>query len=99
MNMLNSIILEGSVTKAGLLDNHTGKMQFDICVSREYKNAAGETVIERPVFTVVVKGKLAEYSSDKRRMYEGRGVRIVGRLVIDDDKTKILAEHIEYKPS
>ena len=85
MDMLNSIILEGNVVKAGILE-------------RSYKNKAGEMVKEKPVFSVYTVGNMAEYASDKRRMREGRGVRVVGRLTVDDGKTKIFAEHIEYKP-
>ena len=97
MDMLNSIILEGNIVKAGVLDNYTGKLEFDICVERLYKSATGETLTDKPVFSVYAVGKLAEFASDRRRVHEGRGIRVVGRLAIDDGKVKVFAEHIEFK--
>ena len=102
MNMLNSIILEGDVSKVGELvntaylgDEKRYEIVFSIQVARTYKNEAGNLVTEAPAFDVLVSGRLAELTHD--RLQVGRGVRVVGRLV-QKDGVKVFAEHIEYKP-
>ena len=98
MNMLNSLILEGDVTDVGAYDAENSKVEFNICVERSYKDSNNVIITEKPVFKVVAYGKLASFASDIKLMYVGRGVRVVGRLTVEDDKVKVVAEHLEFKP-
>jgi single-strand DNA-binding protein len=108
MNQLNSLILEGNITR--IPDVKETAHGFKVCrvplaVNRFYKNNDGENIQEVSYFDVETFGKLAEFcekNSDK-----GRGMRVVGRLKQDRWKTtdgkntsriSIIAEHIEFKP-
>ena len=96
MNMLNSIILEGdvcSVNKAGI-ENRL--LEFNIQVVRQYKDKDGVMVTEAPAFTIATRGTMADFAAPK--VHDGRGVRVVGRLIESEGKVKIFAEHIEFKP-
>ena len=111
MNMLNSLIIEGVVTK-GLapipveLPAPEGK-EFEVAVSRYYKKADGEMVEDKSYFTVELYGNMAEHDTIIRNVYTDRGVRVVGRLKqkrwTDEEgkehsKVVVIAEHIEFKP-
>lgn len=99
MNQLNSLILEGTVTKSAVYENK--KALFSISVSRYYTDTNGEGGETKSYFDVEVNGVLAEKLHSK--MNEGRGVRIVGQLrsktVENETKVYVLAEHIELRPS
>ena len=108
MNQLNSIILEGNLTKDPLLLDATETFKvckFSIAVNRWYKNQKDEGVEEVSFFDAECYGKLAEVCAKKGS--KGRGVRIVGRLKQNSWKDEngkshsrviVIAEHIEYKP-
>lgn len=107
MNMLNSVILEGDITKTGnVVQFADGKQQLEvtIAVKRQFRNRAGFTVEETSEFNVIAYGPMAEYLAEKGTI--GQGIRVVGRLtqvkwVVDDREqsaVKLIAEHIEYKP-
>ncbi len=107
MNQLNSLIIEGNVTRAPELREPSAG--FKVCtiplaVNRFYKNKAGEGVNEVSYFNVETYGKMAEVCME--RCEKGRGLRVVGRLKQDRWKTKdgkssskicIIAEHVEFK--
>lgn len=99
MNQLNSLILEGTVTKDAVYEDK--KASFSISVSRYYRDTNGEAGETKSYFDIEVGGVLAEKLYSKLK--EGRGVRIVGqlrsRIVDDTHKVYVLAEHIELKPS
>ena len=99
MNQLNSLILEGTVTKSAVYEDK--KASFSISVSRYYKDTNGESGETKSYFDVEVNGVLAEKLFNKLK--EGREVRIVGQLrskTVDDIyKVYVYAEHIEFKPS
>ena len=106
MNSLNSIIIEGNLTKDGELKNTSFSVcSLSVAVNRSYKNKNDEWVDEVSFFDVECFGKMAEVA--EKDAVKGRGVRIVGRLKQDRwtdengktfSKVKIIAEHIEYKP-
>lgn len=107
MNMLNSIILEGDITKAGdIVRFADGQHQLEttIEVKRQYKKRDGSLADETSEFDVIAYGVTADYLAKK--CTKGQGIRVVGRLTqvkwVADDKeqsaVKIIAEHIEYKP-
>lgn len=107
MNMLNSIILEGDITKAGeIVQFADGQHQLEvtIAVKRQYRKRDGSLADETSEFNVVAYGKTAEFLSKKGVI--GQGIRVVGRLTqvkwVAEDKeqsaVKVIAEHIEYKP-
>jgi len=108
MNNLNSVILEGNVTrKPELKETARG---FTVCnipiaVDRSYKNSNGEKVSEVSFFDIETYGKLAEFCATYTD--KGRGLRVVGRMKqnrwTDSEGKKasrvtIVAEHIELKP-
>lgn len=104
MNMLNSLILEGNVTKKGAEKIPNG-LSFDIVSKRFWKEGDKEKE-ENSFFTVEVYGKLADFS--EKRLVNGQGIRLVGRLTsraCEDEEGKeysrvyIIAEHIEFKPN
>ena len=99
MNQLNSLILEGTVTKSAVYENK--KALFSISVSRYYKDTNGEGGETKSYFDIEADGVLAEKLHSK--LNEGRGVRIVGQLrsktVENQAKVYVYAEHIELKPS
>jgi single-strand DNA-binding protein len=108
MNMLNSIILEGNITKVGnVVEFADSKQQLEVTISveRSYKNRSGKMVDETSEFDVVTYGgPMLDMLSRKGK--EGQGIRVVGRLKQikwvangkDCSRVVIVAEHIEYKP-
>lgn len=107
MNMLNSIILEGDITKVGTLEcqfTDVPQITVIIAVERTFRGSKGNTVSEVSEFEVIAYGKTAEFLSKKG--VKGQGIRVVGRLKqfkwLDGEKELskviVVAEHIEYKP-
>jgi single-strand DNA-binding protein len=107
MNNLNSILVEGNLTRDPELKNTasgTAVCTFSIATNRFFKNKDN---MEKEVnyFDVQTWAKLAETCYDLGR--KGRGVRVVGRLKQDrwndsDGKARsrvtIVAEHVEFRP-
>jgi single-strand DNA-binding protein len=107
MNNLNSVLLEGDLTRDPLFrQTPRGKstVTFPIASDRYYK---GENGLEKEVgyFDIEAWGKLADACNNQGR--KGRSVRVVGRLRQDrwngaDGKTHtrvfIVAEHVEFRP-
>ena len=107
MNQLNSLIIEGNVTRTPVLREPAEG--FKVCniplaVNRFYKNAKGEGVNEVSYFEVETYGKMAEFCI--KNCDKGRGLRVVGRLKQNRWKSadgkpgsriSIIAEHIEFK--
>lgn len=97
MNQLNSLILEGTVTKSAVYEDK--KASFSTSVSRCYKDTNGEGGETKSYFDIEVNGVIAEKLHSKLK--EGRVVRIVGQLrskgAEGNRKVYVLAEHIELK--
>ncbi len=108
MNNLNSILLEGNLTKDPVLKsvgNDISICTFGIACNRYYKRD-DETQKEVSFFEIESWGNLAERCGEY--LIKGRGVRVVGRLKQDRWNTgdgdarsaiKIVAEHVEFRPS
>ena len=107
MNMLNSVILEGDITKAGETVQSVGgqhQLEITIAVKRQFRNRAGFTVEATSEFDVVAYDTVADFLAKKGP--KGQGIRVVGRLTqvkwVEDGRqqsaVKLIAEHIEYKP-
>jgi single-strand DNA-binding protein len=108
MNQLNSLILEGNITREPEFREtpHGCKVcKIPLAVNRYYKNNEGVGVEEVSYFNIEAFGKIAEYCQTHSE--KGRGMRVVGRLKQDRWKTadgkntssiSIIAEHIEFKP-
>ncbi|MBQ6904742.1 MAG: single-stranded DNA-binding protein [Spirochaetia bacterium] len=106
-NNLNSVIVEGNLTKDAEFDSTqkgTGFCTFSVATNRYFKSGE-EIQHEVSYFDVEAWGKLAD--SCRGMLTKGFGVRVVGRLKQDrwnsDDgkaksRVKIVAEHIEAKP-
>ena len=89
MNMLNSVILEGVVSKDM---SDTGVF----VISSERHTKVGEERITTSVSVMcLAQGNILE--SARKWLKEGSGLRIVGHLQYIEDKVGIVAEHIEFK--
>lgn len=106
-NNLNSVIVEGNLTKDADFDSTqkgTGFCTFAVATNRYFKSGE-EIQHEVSYFDVEAWGKLAD--SCHSLLVKGSGVRVVGRLKQDRwnsedgkarSRVKIVAEHIEAKP-
>lgn len=107
MNDLNSIILEGNLTKDPVVDSTpkgTSVCHFTVASNRFYKSD-GERQEEVGYFDVEVWSRLAETCGEY--LEKGRGVRVVGRLKQDRwtnpegesrSRIRIVGEHVEFRP-
>ena len=107
MNSLNSILLEGNLTRVPetkTLPKGSLCCTFSVASNRFYRSA---DALQKEVsfFDVETFSGLAEKCAQE--LGKGRGVRVVGRLKqdrwVDADgqnrtKVKIVAEHVEFKP-
>ena len=106
MNNLNSIILEGNLTKDPKLDKTpkgTAVCHFTVASNRYYKSE-GERHEEVGFYDVEVWSRLAETCGEY--LNKGRGVRVVGRLKQDRwthsdgtprSRIRIVGEHVEFQ--
>jgi single-strand DNA-binding protein len=106
MNDLNSILIEGRIVNDAVLDKPEKDLYvctFTIASTRYHKAKSGMEK-ETGYFEIQAFGKLAEASRDQA--YQGRCVRVVGRLKQEPmfnwngsphSKYVIAAEHIEYR--
>ena len=107
MNNLNSILIEGNLTRDPQFDTTpkgTSVCNFAVASNRFYKQD-DELQKEVSFFDVESWARVADSCSE--HLHKGRGVRVVGRLKQDrwQDKEgnprsriKIVAEHVEFKP-
>jgi single-strand DNA-binding protein len=107
MNDLNSILVEGNLTRDPLLSttpNGVSVCNFAMGSHHMYKKD-DEQHTETSFFDVEVWAKLGENCAEYLR--KGRGVRVVGRLKQDRwrngdgqprSRVKIVAEHVEFRP-
>lgn len=107
MNNLNSILVEGNLTRDPVIretPKGTPVCSFSVASNRYYKQS-GESQQEVSFFDVEVWAGLAETCATY--LEKGRGVRVVGRLKQDrwqdtdgkpQSRIKIIAEHVEFKP-
>jgi single-strand DNA-binding protein len=107
MNNLNSVLVEGNLTRDPEL-SYTGKgtavARLSVANNRWYKQEE-EFQKETSFFDVTVWGRQAEVC--EQYLKKGRGVRVVGRLRQDRwqdpegnprSKVEIVAEHVEFRP-
>jgi single-strand DNA-binding protein len=107
MNNLNSILIEGNLTRDPELSyttKGTAVCNFSVACNRFYKQD-DEMQKEVSFFDVSAWARQAEVCAEYLK--KGRGVRVVGRLQQDrwtdqEGKAKsrvlIVAEHVEFKP-
>ena len=107
MNNLNSIILEGNLTRDPVLDKTPRGIpfcRFTVASNRFYKSE-GERHEEVGFFEVETWSRLAETCGEY--LTRGRGVRVVGRLKQDRwtndegqprSRIRIVGEHVEFRP-
>ncbi len=107
MNSLNSLLVEGNLTRDPELKKTpkgTSVCTFSVASNRYFRQDE-ETQNEVSFFNVETWAALAETCME--HLKKGRGVRIVGRLKQDrwadqdgknHEKLKIVAEHVEFKP-
>jgi len=107
MNNLNSILIEGNLTKdpdVSYTSKGTAVCKFSVGCNRSWKQDE-QTQKEVSFFDVSAWGRQAEVCGEYLK--KGRGVRVVGRLKQDrwtdaEGKVRsrilIVAEHVEFKP-
>ena len=107
MNSLNSVLLEGNLTRDPELKytpKGTALCSFAIASNRSFKQEE-EYHEEVSYFDVTTWSHLAEVCNEYLK--KGRGVRVVGRLKQDRwndpegngrSKVYVIAEHVEFKP-
>jgi single-strand DNA-binding protein len=107
MNNLNSVLVEGNLTRDPELSYTPGGRavaKLGVACNRYYKKD-DELQEETSFFDVTVWGRQAEVC--EQYLSKGRGVRVVGRLKQDRwqdpegnprSKVHIVAEHVEFKP-
>ncbi|HUX13651.1 MAG TPA: single-stranded DNA-binding protein [Spirochaetia bacterium] len=107
MNSLNSIIVEGNLTRDPILTatpKGTSVCTFAVASNRFFRQN-DEQQKEVSFFDVETWARLGEVCGEQLK--KGRGVRIVGRLKQDrwtdgegklHSRVKIVAEHVEFKP-
>ncbi len=107
MNNLNSVLLEGNLTRDPELrytPKGTAVCNFSIACNRSYKQDE-QRQQEVSFFDITTWSRLAEICAEY--LVKGRGVRVVGRLKQDrwdDDsgqrrsRVGVIAEHVEFKP-
>ncbi|MFP4612746.1 MAG: single-stranded DNA-binding protein [Spirochaetaceae bacterium] len=108
MNSLNSILIEGNLTKDPVLaqtPKGTDVCNFSVASNRFYRQDE-ELQKEVSFFDVEVWAKNAQRCAEF--LHKGRGVRVVGRLKQDRwsdaegqnrSRVKIVGEHVEFKPN
>lgn len=107
MNNLNTVLIEGLLTRDPELGNAPAQVQMcrlSLANNRYFKVKEEKWTQDASYFTVYVYGKVA--GACLKYLKKGRGVRIVGRLKqitwheggIYSEKIIILAEHIEFQP-
>ncbi len=104
MNHLNTILIEGNLTRDPQYRTATDGCSFTIANNRYYLKD-GKWVNEACFFIVFAYGKLGE--SCLKYLTKGRGVRVCGRLKqftskrneLPRDYVYILAEHVEFQPN
>lgn len=107
MNSLNSILVEGNLTRDPELRNTpkgTPVCTFSVASNR-FRKVGEEYEKEVSYFDVETWNRLAERCGET--LEKGRGVRVVGHLKQDRwkdpegnsrSRVKIVAEHVEFKP-
>ncbi len=107
MNSLNSILVEGNLTRDPELKKTpkgTSVCAFSVASNRFFRQD-DETKKEVSFFNVETWAGLADVCME--HLKKGRGVRVVGRLKqdrwvdtegVNHDRVKIIAEHVEFKP-
>ena len=107
MNNLNSVLIEGNLTKDPELSytpNEKAVCKLRLATNRYYRQG-DELQEEASFFDVTVWGKQAEACSEYLK--KGRGIRVVGRLKqerweaqdgSERSRVAIIAEHVEFKP-
>ena len=94
MNHLNSVVVEGNVKGSVQFTEQVLTSVFEIEVRREFKDGNGKKT-ELFTFPIKCTGNLACVIKDA---VDGRGMRIVGRLVNSGSQVMVFAESIEFKP-
>lgn len=91
MNCLNSVIVEGTISK---IEKEETKVTFILDVSRTKKNEQGTNEVEITRVPVACYGEFAERVSLFGE--KGKDVRVVGRLQ-ESKSIEVIAEHIDLK--
>lgn len=98
MNNLNSILLEGTVSgKPGVNGRGETKRCSFVVSSLRYLREEGK-VKERETRVWIIIHNPNMVKAAIENAYDGRGMRVVGRIADDGEGIYIEAEHVEYRP-
>ena len=95
MNQINSVVVEGNVKGSVEFTEQVSTSIFNIEVERNYKDGNGKMKSEFTVIPVKAVGTLGV--SAAKSGVDGRGVRIVGRLMNSGSQVIVFAEALEWK--
>ena len=96
MNHLNSIVVEGNVKGSVNYTEQVSTSVFEIEVKRDYKDGNnGKMKSEFTVVSIKAVGTLGV--SAAKSGVDGRGVRIVGRLMNSGSQVMVFAEALDWK--
>jgi hypothetical protein len=98
MNHLNSVLLEGTVSgKICIAGKGTAKRGTFVLAS--LRSGCAKGVREETRIWVMIRSP-SLVAAAEAHAYNGRGVRVVGRLACgeDDNVPYIEADHVEYRP-
>jgi len=107
MNNLNTVLIEGNLTRDPKMMSYSKNFElcrFSIANNRYYLKKDGTWNTDTSYFLIEVFGQAA--NACIKYLKKGRGVRIVGRLKLNQWKIQgmphelvtIIAEHIEFQP-
>lgn len=109
MNSLNSVLIEGALIQDPMMVEKFGKpvCTFKLVSTRYAKNNEGERVQALSFFEIDVHNR-AEIAKCMAELKEGRGVRVVGRMMterfhdrggVEHHKMIIIGESTSIKPA
>ena len=105
MNMLNQIIIEGTVKETEVKECNGLKVaSLNVETKRDYRRFDGTVETEVTMFETRCYGNMTDVV--EKNANKNRGIRLVGRLKqetwLDGDRKRskivIIAEHLEFKP-
>jgi hypothetical protein len=105
MNNLNSILIEGQVSNniCPVEEDGVKRCSFVLSSMRRFKNDAGDVEAQETRVWCMVRNRDREKGlADTviKNAYDGRGLRVVGRIACDPDDNAVYieVEHVEFRP-
>jgi len=96
MDDLNSVLIEGKLTKDAELSNENGLTvcKFTLSSNRYIEK---DKSIDKIVTFVTVKALSNNSEKNFYKAHKGMGIRVVGRLIQDNNLIIVEAKHVEFR--